>query len=167
MGPLAMIGASLGASVLNKLVLSRIGGTKGFDPREHADQFLMSSGEAGMLRNIGRRSIGERTTAGLGAFKSSAAAENLPSTAVASGISRITGEGHKAVSSWDMGVERERYNRRMNYLRMLEDFENRQAERTAAGFNITPEMGMLTRAILLYKGGLLGGGDAAQTAQEG
>jgi len=166
MHPLAMIGASLGASALNKLVLSRIGGTKGFDPRKHADQFLMSPGEAGMLRNIGRRSIGEQTTAGLGAFKSSAAAENLPSAAVASGISRITGEGNKAVSSWDMGVERERHNRRLNYLRTLEDFENRMAERTAAGFNFTPEMGLLTRAIVLYKMGFLGGEGTAQTAQE-
>ena len=49
-----------------------------------------------------------------------------------------------------MKIEEQKHNQMMNYLGMLQGYENRMADQRMAGMDFTQEIGMLTRAMMLY-----------------
>ena len=156
MGILTTMGASLGGSALNKALNALF--IRGYQPEKHKDDYLMGPREEGMLRQIGRRGVSEQAASGLGAFKQYASANRLPVGAVQAGLSGIAGEAAEKSLGFEGDLTREKQRRKEHYLGALEASQNRRQDRLTEGFNFTGEIGSLTRAMLLYKAGLLGSG---------
>ena len=157
----AIAGTAL--SAVNKALLS---GQKGFDPSRYQDQITLSPQTERGLRRMARRSISEQSTGALGSLKQYASANRLPAGAVASGIRGITGEASKAAGDIDVKIEEQKHNQMMNYLGLLQGYENRMADQRMAGLDFTQEIGMLTRAMMLYRSGMLGDQNQRTTASK-
>jgi len=153
MGPLAMMAIGTGVSALNKVL--GFGGGKMYDPRKHKDELVMSPGDMAQLRGQGQRRIQESMAAPMASFRSWAAANKMPAGMVTSGLHGFASKAGRATADLDVSLEKERHNQLLNYHNMLMGSQNAQAQFQHGQFDFTPEIGSLTRAMMLYQSGML------------
>jgi|GEM_PF-2506081 len=153
MGPLTQIGVSLGASALNKIM--GFGGGNRFNPNAHKQDYLLGAGEEAALRQSGTTAINNQFRSPLAQLRQHMAFNRLPTGAIVDAMHGMAQKQGESAANLETGIVREKGRRKLNYLNELKTAQNNEADQQFGRFDFTPEMGLLTKVIMLSNAGML------------
>ena len=150
MGPLAMLAISEGINLLNRFLQPKVGE----DPRKYQSMLRMGPGTEAQLRGGALRNAASLNILNTQRIKQMGAAGRMPRAATQSALAGASYGAARGAAMVEPELARQRQNLDARYFGLLNQYNVANAGR----FDFGQDIGELTRAMIMWKMGLLDAG---------
>ncbi len=158
-GPLAILGISAGANILNRLLQPKAG----TDPRQYQSMLRMGPGIEAQLRGGALRNVGALNMLNVQRIKQMGAAGRMPRAATQSALAGASYGAARGAAMVEPELARQRQNLDARYFGLMNQYDLANQGR----FDFGQDIGELTRAMIMWKMGLFDSGGAGKAGNAG